>query len=503
VYAVWRRGCESIEQQTDIRSGETGAAGLRLISLAPLLPFFCLLTWPALGAEPELPLDEVLEGFADGPVGDALPEVLEDVLQGFDETAADADARFVDQPAQPASGWNIGGEIEFSTAYNFAHHAPTSGETDYRGLSRARTSLDLELTGDVTPGWRLQLELNADYDAVYQINGRDDYNSRLLNDSESEVEIGEAYLQGSPASAFDLKLGRQILVWGKSDNLRVTDILNPLDLREPGIVDIEDLRLPVTMSKLDYFIDDWGLSLVMLPEVRFSKTPPYGSDFYQGPVPPSSDREPADGFGNMQYALAANGIFTGWDLSLYWADIYRDQGHLVTAGGTTELRHERINMTGAATNVVLGNWLLKGEFAYLSGLRFSGVPGLKRDRSDLLVGIEYSGFDDTMISLERVLRRISGFNDALEAAGYDEQEWQTALRYQGEFLHARLKLTGVATYYGESLERGGFLRISGDYELAEAQILTIGVIFYENGERPPAFDVGDNDRVFASYSYSF
>ena len=40
-------------------------------------------------------------------------------------------------------------------------------------------------------------------------------------------------------------------------------------------------------------------------------------------------------------------------------------------------------------------------------------------------------------------------------------------------------------------------------KIIEAQILTIGVIFYENGERPPTFDVGDNDRVFASYSYSF
>ncbi|MCB1880345.1 MAG: hypothetical protein KDI54_09865, partial [Gammaproteobacteria bacterium] len=76
-------------------------------------------------------------------------------------------------------------------------------------------------------------------------------------------------------------------------------------------------------------------------------------------------------------------------------------------------------------------------------------------------------------------------------------------RYQGEFLHARLKLTGVATLYGAALDEGGFVRLSGDYELAEAQILTIGVIFYDNGDAPPVFDIGDNDRVFAGYSYSF
>ena len=36
------------------------------------------------------------------------------------------------------------------------------------------------------------------------------------------------------------------------DNLRVTDVLNPMDLRVPGLTDIDDLRLPVTMIKLDY-----------------------------------------------------------------------------------------------------------------------------------------------------------------------------------------------------------------------------------------------------------
>jgi len=160
-------------------------------------------------------------------------------------------------------------------------------------------------------------------------------------------------------------------------------------------------------------------------------------------------------------------------------------------------------MAGAASNVAVGNWLLKGELAYLSGLRFSGVPGIKRDRTDILLGVDYSGFDDTTLSAERVVRHLSGFNKNLDAAGYSENQWQTALRYQGEFLHARLKLTGVATFYGEALDQGGFVRLSGDYELAEAQILTLGVIFYEAGDGAPFSGSGDNDRLFAGYSYSF
>ena len=473
-------------------------------SLTPLLPLLllCWLPLAPLSADQEMPLEEVLDGFGEEPSGGTAPASLDDLLQGFDDADVAA-PQPLDHELQPGGGWDISGEIDFSSAFNFAHRAPAADATDYRGLSRLRTGIDLELKGELMPGWRLHLALNGDYDAVYQANGRSNYEPQLLNDSESEFEVGEAYLQGSPGEAFDLKIGRQILVWGKSDNLRVTDVLNPLDLREPGVVDIKDLRLPVGMAKLGYFAGDWGFSLIAIPEVRFSKLPPYGSDFYQGAAKPPPEQVPADGFDRMQYALAANGIFSGWDLSLYWADIYQDQGYLDSTGSSPVLRHGRINMAGAAGNVALGNWLLKSEFAYLSGLRFSGLPGVKRDRADILVGVEYSGFDDTTLGVERVLRRLSGFNRDFTAAGYARNQWQTALRYQGEFLHARLKLTGVATFYGEALDEGGFIRLSGDYELAEAQILTLGVIFYENGGSPPVLDVGQNDRLFAGYSYSF
>ena len=82
----------------------------------------------------------------------------------------------------------------------------------------------------------------------------------MLDAYEQESELREVYLQGALASALDIKVGRQIVVWGKSDNIRITDVLNPIDNREPGLVDIEDVRLPLTMSRLDFYFGDWGLS---------------------------------------------------------------------------------------------------------------------------------------------------------------------------------------------------------------------------------------------------
>jgi len=75
--------------------------------------------------------------------------------------------------------------------------------------------------------------------------------------------------------------------------VRVTDILNPLDNRLPGMVDIKNLRLPVAMTKLDYYTGLWNLSGIMIHEARFDKTPVFNSDFYPGAGPlPSEKNKP-------------------------------------------------------------------------------------------------------------------------------------------------------------------------------------------------------------------
>ena len=76
--------------------------------------------------------------------------------------------------------------------------------------------------------WKGLLSGRTFYDAVYELTD-EVYTDEVLETYESEAEIGEAWIQGSVTKNLDLKIGRQILVWGKSDNIRVTDILNPIE----------------------------------------------------------------------------------------------------------------------------------------------------------------------------------------------------------------------------------------------------------------------------------
>jgi len=437
--------------------------------------------------------DEVLQGF-DAPSADTG---LEAVLGGFEETPSGATT--VGVAAEVKRPWHLGGALILSSAYNYAHDAPAPGATDFRGLSRLRAKLNLEHDYDFSDNWHSHITGYGYHDLAYRINGRDNYLDEVLDEYESEVELGEAWLQGKLSRQTDLKLGRQIVVWGKSDNIRVTDIINPMDNREPGMVDIEDLRLPLGMVRLDHYIGDWGITALAIPEVRFNKLPPFGSDFYPLPTPMPDEAIPAD----AEYGLAANGIFSGWDLSLYVAHLYDDNPHTVITTGGPELQHARLNMLGSAVNVAIDNWLLKGELAHLSGLEYTTLPGNEFSRTDILLGVEYSGLRDTSLSLEVANRHLHDYDPTLSGEGLKQDEWQTALRYSGDFMHARLHLLAVISAFGTQLDEGGFGRYAVAYDIADALTITGGVVSYQSGEKLPFGTYGDNDRLFVDLKYSF
>ncbi len=462
----------------------------------PLVLF--ALALPLQAEEPSL--DSVLGGFDEPAEQNVDNTSLDAALEGF----SDEDSGETRKPAAVENrAWTLGGALTLGTAWNYAHDAPASGQTDYRGLSRLRAKLNLEFDYDINPKWRTHVTGHGFHDAAYQLNGRDDYSDEVLDKYENEAELDEIWLQGKLGDNTDLKLGRQIVVWGKSDNLRVTDVLNPLDYREPGMVDIEDLRLPQTMARLDYYIGDWGLTALAIPEIDFNKNPAYGSDFYPYPTAMPKEIIPSDGGDNTEYAFAANGIFSGWDLSLYWAEIYDDTPHLAMVAGTPQMRHSRLTMHGFAVNAAVENWLLKAEAAHFDGLEYNSLPGEKLQRLDTLLGVEYSGFGEATLGLEVVNRHLMDYDAALQSDGAYEDEWQTALRYQDDFMHARLHLLALLSAYGDDLADGGFSRYSLGYDIIDALTVTGGVVTYQKGDKLPFNSIYDNDRLFVDLKYSF
>ena len=475
-----------------------------------------LLLWfgkagPAWAAEEDAAgLDEILSGFEDSysePESESSPgssEQKEDDLSGtdwesgFDDDMAPTD-RGEEEGTEAADWYQFSGALQLAASYTVSHDRPGPGQADFRKLSRWRPKLDLELELHFMDGWNLTASGQGFYDFAYAMKGRSQFTEEVLEDYEYEAELTEAYLQGRLLPRLDLKIGRQIVVWGKSDNLRVTDVLNPMDNREPGLVDIEDLRLPVAMVRLDYYwgaSGNWNVAAILIPEIRFGKDPVFGSEFFpfnEGPVAAyfkdAAEKIPADKPRNYEYALAVNGLFTGWDLSLYGARFFDDRYHPLLRflpgppGLAVELRHSELYMAGAAANVAMGNWLLKAEAAYLKGFEYHDVKGNKA-RLDFLLGLEYTGLTDTTMSIEAANQHMFAFEGAMAESPNHMQEdsFQGVLRITRSFLHETLQITLLASVLGERGQDGAFERLSATYDITDALEMSGGFVLYQGGD---------------------
>ena len=452
-------------------------------------------------------LDELMQGFEEEPAGNSQPAMEEeDFLQGFDEQGEESVAATRPAPEEDKpSALSLNGEFVFTTTYNFSPDATAP----WRGLTMLRPELELTLKNRFSENWQGQISVRGFYDFIYVLRGREEYTDQVLDAYEKELELEDTFIQGRLTDRLDTKIGRQIVVWGTLDNLRVTDVLNPLDLRLPGLTDIDDLRLAVTMVKFDYYFGNWSLGAMAIPEVRFSKLPVFGSDFYPLPAPRPPEGEPEEGFQDLQAAASLTGVFSGWDIGFYWANIYDDQPYAEPVSfippGQFVRNHARIDMLGTAANLARGNWLLKAEAAWFSGLQYTNTPGVEYDRLDLAGGVEYTGFSEATVSLEAVNRHIFDYSDLLELPPDEkgQNEFQWALRFAKDFINDTLTLTLLASTFGIKADDGAFTRFDGEYDVTDAFSIRGGVVFYQSGDKGRFRDAGANDRLFLAVKYSF
>ena len=452
----------------------------------------------------------------------ALPAAPDDFEDGFgddeDEFSFDIEEELGPADGEPEAPrwWDIDGSVAIGSSVNFLPHDSATG-TNYTGLSRLRTRLNLELEVDLPYEWKLRVDPYIWYDFSYLINGRSKFTSQVLDEYEWEGDFQDSWVQGPLAEDVDLKVGRQVVNWGRSDSLRVLDVLNPLDNRTPGRADIEDLRWAVGMAKLDWYIgSEWTVTAIAIPEIRVDTLPAFGNDFNPSPFPGFPTSKP-DSFENWEAAAAITGIFEGWDVSVNFAYVFEDiprlqrvpgtpnpcTGGAVGPGSFIEI-YDRLTLAGAGANYTFGSWLLKAEGAWTGGFEFTCAEG-EKSRIDVMGGIEYYGFQDTSLVLEVSERHIFGYDQVVFGfPTFERQDSVTyAFRYTADWLNARLSTTLLAIVFGWKAQDGAILRLQGNYAIRDGLILTLGVLLFEEGDLPPLDQWGRNDQVFLDLKWSF
>ena len=247
--------------------------------------------------------------------------------------------------------------------------APTPAPTT-RASSACATAPNLQLDLDLPRDWKARAEGWGFYDAAYMINGRSDYSHQVRREYEQDAEVGEAWLAGGVGEHIDVAVGRQVVIWGRSESLRVLDVLNPLDNREPGPRRSRGHPAPGLDAERE------GLC---------------------GRLVGGADRDPGDPLrlepgggqrllpGHLRAARAAPAPLRGHSSSRARSTGSSAAGtsrSTARGSGTTPPRlddalvprlvHDRLWMVGSGGNYTLGSWLFKAELAYLDGLGFFG-----------------------------------------------------------------------------------------------------------------------------------
>ncbi len=423
-------------------------------------------------------------------------------------------------------------------SYAYAREAPTAATApDWSGLRKARGSVRLRWD-EKYGGVRVLVEGKAAYDAApepldasnlptFPLDWRGAYEDARKQEVR-EAEFREAYVAFSPADFLDVKLGRQIVVWGKADALTVVDVLNPRDNREVGLVDLADMRLPVTATRLDFYWSGVQLQVVANHELRFNKEAGFGSEYFLYPDPDnltatqnaallSPEVQPEAGGTNTEWGVALKRSGLGWDLALYHADVFEDAPHLsgtlalVNGGLVPQIdgrRYARLKLNGLGGTYASGSWLWKGEAAQVQGVQFFGSDQ-SFSRTDLATGVEYAGFTEARLIAEASVQHLNEFDEipyrdeGLPNANLLEDILRVVLSWQQDFLQQTLHGNVTLLSVGRSGEHGGSQRVSLEYDWTDRVSVTGGVMDYRDGQNAYAQQLADNDRVYLNLKYTF
>ncbi len=178
--------------------------------------------------------------------------------------------------------------IQFGVAGD--HYDTKSGFQ--QALMQALLEIEYHPTRDVKVFVTGQLVKDWAYDIL---DSNDDWKFRRFDKSRSEMSLYsdyEDYLKECHVSwipgNFNIRVGKQILAWGRMDGVRIMDQINPRDTRR-GFADVEfeTSIMPIWLAKTEYFvqntpgfINDLGLEFTFNPNADFigNKMPGTGND---------------------------------------------------------------------------------------------------------------------------------------------------------------------------------------------------------------------------------
>ncbi len=326
-----------------------------------------------------------------------------------------------------ASVFSIDGNLKNETAYRMK---------EPHQFSKIKTILNLKTSGELSDNLSFAIGSRLSYDAVFDLT--DDYNDNVENDQSMMVDLRDAYFDLGLGN-FDFRLGNQQIVWGQAVGLFFADIVNPKNLREYILPDLDQIRIPVFASNLEYSYESMYFQMIFIPFPEFNEFGKYGSEFdfskpfysQNADIILNDPSEPSNSLDNSEIGFRISKLTNGWDMSFFYLYDYNNfpvnyrsislnpPGSQNPVTITYLPEYERTNRIGATFSKEVMDAILKGEFVYSDTMFFQSsdvtdIDGMEKgDAFDWLMGVDYMFFNSLETNFQLMQRIIFDYDSTM------------------------------------------------------------------------------------------
>lgn len=452
-----------------------------------------------------------------------------------DSSASQADESFFSDIT-----WN--GYFKNETAYRFK---------EPRSITKIRNTASITGSYSLSPRFQLTATGMAYYDMAYDLLDYDTIAARMeRNEDEplafifnlgkekdaSGLDLREFYLDIT-FDNMDIRLGRQFVVWGVLEGVRIVDEINPVDFRELMLPDLLDYRIPLWMAKVDWYRPEGTWQLLWIPDIRFHKPAPPGSEWELLQEIPGTIYPDTYDPGNSEFGIRLSTTMLNTDFTFSYFYTWDDFQVVFRRILLNQLQLEpqfiptytRIAMYGTTFSTQLGKFIVKGEAAYVEDKYFAiadidrnndgfldSLGEMQRDHIRWGLGLEFNLFGmDISPGVNQWI--IPKYDEALIQ---DQTDTSFNLFLRKEFPSSRMLFEFLGIYFLNQKElylnpKWTFfvtdrLQVAGGLDLFSGAKSQFGVLINPLGS-PTVRDqrsqfVGnfhDNDRAFIEVKYAF
>lgn len=413
--------------------------------------------------------------------------------------------------------FELGGEIELRAAKDIDEDDPY--EDDGYAFGK------LIVTTEYKPGDQLKIVVSGYGDYFIYENDGDHSNDSTLRFDDTFINFSD--------SRFNIKLGNQVVRWGKADGYSPLDNLNPEDYRHGIAGRREDRKIPSPMANVEIYQDTLTLQGIFIPFFYEPELDTIGTDWA---IFRHADKEigmlgvnwdePSRNINNSEYGTRLSGIFKNLNYAVSWLYTWEDiptidslqapPGYRVTSdevspadlyayaaatGQTIQLTHDHQNIFGLELETTWQVFGLRADVAYSDNNSFltDRLVRVQKPVIEYIAGVDYNSPHEWYANLQFSQTFIKDYDQTIIST--DEVTSAFIGTFSKDFANGNyeFEIRGVYDLSGDGTMINPFFTIAYWNPLK----IKLCAEFFDGSVNTPLGYYTDNDQAYGVIEYKF